>query len=218
MKKGFTLAEMLMTVSIVAVVAAVTLPVLKNVLPNQEMAMFKKAYYITERSVAEMINDDDLYPEPEAGEKPYLGNTARVEYKGEEYGGTGNEKNKFCELFAARLNRASAVDCSVPATGAAGLSFKNGKNPTGTLTTTDGVVWILPISEFSSATAIQRIYVDVNGNKKPNCFYNPSTCKKPDRFTINLYQDGRVMVTGTMEREYLYRTNITKDAANELGH
>ena len=50
MKKGFSLGEMIVTIGIVGFLAAVLLPVLKSILPNQEMLMFKKAYYITERA------------------------------------------------------------------------------------------------------------------------------------------------------------------------
>ena len=196
---------MVVTVGIIGFVAMVTLPLLKSVLPNQEMMMFKKAYYITERVVSELVNDEILYPDSDdPNQNPYFGNTEEVEYKGEQYSGD----TKFCELFASKINKSSEVDCSAH-------SFTDAVNPEGTVTTTDGVVWILPISTFAEETEPQDIIMDVNGNKQPNCFYNRETCKKPDRFTVKVYQDGRVSVEGIMEKEYLYRSNITKDAENE---
>lgn len=206
LKYGFSLGEMCITVGIVAFLAMVLLPVLKSILPNQEMMMFKKAYYITERAVSEMINDEELYPEsnnPSAS--PYFGNTESVTVKGETYQGD----TKFCEIFASRVNRASGIDCSEH-------DFTDGSNPSDfSFITTDGVVWILPITNFADNTTPYDIYMDVNGDKKPNCFYDKDSCEKPDRFNVKVYQDGRISVEGTMEKEYLYRSNITKDAKSE---
>ena len=204
MKKGFTLSEMTIVIGILGVVAIMCLNVLKNVLPNQEQILFKKAYYITERVVSELVNDDELYPEVDASSVPYFGNVESINYQGVTYEGD----SKFCELFAMKLNRMSDIDCSEK-------DFTDGVEPDGTVVTNDKIVWLLPISNFNSSTVPQDILMDVNGDKKPNCFYNKQTCKKPDRFTIHVYQDGRVFVDGIMEREYLNRVSISKDAANE---
>lgn len=201
-KNGFSLGEMTITVAVVAFLAVILLPMLKGMQPNQEQIMFKKAYSLAERIIYEMINDEDMYPEPnDPAMESYFGNTETVTIKGETYGAS----TKFCKLFASKLNRASAVSCSVH-------SFADNLNPTGTLTASDGVVWILPITDFADDTTPYNIYVDVNGDKKPNCDYDKNSCKKPDRFNIKVYQDGRVTVTGTMEKEYLYRTEISRDA------
>lgn len=222
MKKGFTLGEMTVTVGVVAFLAMVLLPMLKDIMPNQEQAMFKKAYYITERATAELINDDDLYPEPELDQEPYFGNTVKVNYKGEDYGadddGSDDDKKaKFCGLFTSKLNRSSEIFCSEKDDNGNTLKFTDGTEPKGTVTTTDGVVWLLPLDKFEDNDDPREIYIDVNGNKKPNCFYDKdnSICRKPDRFTIKVYQDGRVMVDGTMEIEYLNKTNISKNAKAE---
>ena len=57
-KYGFSLGEMLVTIGIVAFLAAVLLPVLKNVLPNEELMLFKKSYYITERAIASCRSEE----------------------------------------------------------------------------------------------------------------------------------------------------------------
>ena len=206
-KTGFTLGEVAITVAIIGFLAATFLPVIKNAMPNQEQLMFKKAYYLTERLVAEMVNDEELYPEVEETDaKQFFGNTVGVRYRGKEY--TGGD-TKFCELMAAKINNSSEPSCT------AQTKFADNTKPTGTLTTADGMVWILPISSFADETTAQEIYIDVNGMKKPNCFYNTTSCKRPDRFTIKVYQDGRVEADGTMEIEYLNKVNISKDAEAE---
>lgn len=203
-KNGFSLGEMTITVAVVAFLAVILLPMLKGMQPNQEQIMFKKAYSLAERIIYEMINDEDMYPEPDDPSMAnFFGNTESVTIKGETYDGD----TKFCKLFASKLNRSSAVDCSTH-------SFSDNTNPVGTLSASDGVVWILPITNFASDTTAYNIYIDVNGNKKPNCDYDANKCPKPDRFNIKVYQDGRVTVDGVMEKEYLNRVEISRDAKN----
>lgn len=230
-KNGFTLAEMLITLGIVAFLAMVLLPILKQLKPNEEMLKFRKAYYLTERIVSELVNDDAFYPETDdPDQKPYLGNTESVTYKGDTYSGD----TKFCELFASKINKSSAVDCS-------SHSFSDRQSPTSyTFKTADGMVWILPITSFSSEEDSATIQVDVNGDKKDNCYapiavqvapgtgsstgipviqpglggiFRPNLmniCKNPDRFRIKIYQDGRVEAGGTKEQEYLNERDVTK--------
>lgn len=210
MKNGFTLSEMVVTVGVVGVLALLLIPVLKDAMPNQEQAMFKKAYYVTERSVSELINDEDLYPEAVEGEPNFFGNTVEVTYKDI----TTSGASKFCELFTSKLNRTSDIKCSAT-TGHLPSKFTDNEAPEGTITTTDGIVWVLPIDSFADNTDAREIYVDVNGRKQPNCFYDKTTCKKPDRFTIKVYQDGRVLADGTMEVEYLNKVSIGKNSKAE---
>lgn len=65
MKKAFTLAEMLVTLSIIAVVAALTMPVIMNTNSSNLKALFKAAYTNTQVVVTELINDVSIYPSGE---------------------------------------------------------------------------------------------------------------------------------------------------------
>ncbi len=62
-KAGFTLAEMLVTVLSIGIVAALTIPVINNNRPNQEQVMLKKAYMLLGRALVELIQDESLYPD-----------------------------------------------------------------------------------------------------------------------------------------------------------
>ena len=170
--KGFSLAEVLIVVACVIVIALLCLQVLKKIIPAREARMFKKAYNLTARLVPSMVHDEDLYPEVDGKNAPqFLGNTEWVIYEGKKYEGT----TKFCGLFAAKINALSEVSCIANAS-------LDGK---ATLKTNDGIVWVLPVTDFKELKTPGIIQIDTNGAKKPNK-------DGYDRYKIYVYQDGTV--------------------------
>lgn len=192
--KAFTLAEVLVTLAVLGVLASIMLPTVGQARPNKHKALFKKAYYVAERIVYELVNDEDLYPT--TGETNGLDNVNEVGYLGQTYGSAtveATQNSKFCNLFARKVNTTSdSASCDANHTTFSGSpAFK----------TTDGISWYMPNSNFAASP--QTIRVDVNGTATPNCTYNASTCKDPDRFEIKVETDGKMYVSGTKEKEYL---------------
>ena len=62
-KKAFTLTELLIALGVIGVLAAILMPVISNLLPDQNLVMAKRAYYATQNVVSDMINDADCYPD-----------------------------------------------------------------------------------------------------------------------------------------------------------
>ncbi len=185
--KAFTLAETLIVLSIIGVVAILVLSTLINSVPDKNKAMFKKAYSVTERTVAELVNDETLYPyDPER-----IGflNTDAVQIPGTTDAAEGDEK--LCKLFSTKLNILGET------------VFKDGNC---TFETTDGISWEMPtgISDFSTKKIIK---VDVNGSDNPP---NTTSGEDQDIFSINIYSDGRVNVSGEKEIEYLKSHTVKK--------
>ena len=81
--------------------------------------------------------------------------------------------------------------------------FKDGNC---TFETTDGISWEMPtgISDFSTKKIIK---VDVNGSENPP---NTTSGEDQDIFSINIYSDGRVNVSGEKEIEYLKSHTVKK--------
>lgn len=187
--KAFTLAEVMITMAILGILASVLLPAVSKVRPNENKALFKKAYYVAERMVSELVNDESLYPMGE-GTAVGLDNVSEVTYDGEQY----SESDKFCKLFAAKVNTINDNISCVPGS----------RTPTDSnvpsFITTDGIAWYMPYTDFDTDKSIT---VDVNGDKKPNCSYAANTCINPDRFEIWIEPSGKMYVTGVKEREYL---------------
>lgn len=183
MKKGFTLAETLVALAIIGVIAGIMIPAVQNVRPNKEMVMFKKAYYLAGKNISEIVNDESLYPETDDPETFGLANTEKVQFRGNWYQGN----TKFCGLLAAKLN----TTC-------------NG----GSFTTADGMVWTVRNSDFRNGQTVVR--VDVNGGNV-ECS-DTANCTKPDQFRFVVNKDGRIRPDGYLAGTYLLETDNTKKA------
>ena len=204
--KGFTMAEIVVSLLVIAVIATITLPTFTRIKPNKEHIMFRKAYYLISNLVYELVNDENLYPEPaEANQYFHLGNTSEALEDGEIYSG----ETKFCKLMISRLNTVPNITTSCVEK----PNFTDGNKPEGQFKTNDGMVWILPISKFDNPDKHYNypIYIDVNGDKMPNCIYKKDVCDNPDRFTVFIKRDGRLTVEGKKEIEYLEETNVSKN-------
>lgn len=190
-KKGFTLAETLITLVVLGVIAAVLIPTIMNVAPDNNKVMFKKAYSTLERTVSELINDETKYP---AGTS-WSNDGGTTNYNCADTGGTpavdcgfhntylasNTTDNKFGYLFSQQLNTVGTVT----------LLGKTTANGTGNniFTTTDGITWYVRIpvaDDYNARTTpssydntlqfptmnlyLTKVLVDVNGKAKgPNC-------------------------------------------------
>ena len=208
--KAFTLAEVMVTLTIMGVLASIMLPVLKDIQPDKTKATFKKAYYVTERIVYDMVTDEDLYPS--LGAYRGFDNTNQAFYNGRSYGGGNNGRHKFYKLFAAHVNKTTTEPNSgaeIPENGIVGEP---------NIVTTDGIAWYIPESEFVDCNGLNGgedpnhalgIMVDVNGARDPNTI-------GVDRFMIYIQADGRVFVNdgtdaGQKAASYLRSSNVQKD-------
>ena len=61
--KAFTLSELLIALGVIGILCAILLPVIFNLMPNQNTMMAKRAYYIVQSVVADIINDEACYPD-----------------------------------------------------------------------------------------------------------------------------------------------------------
>ncbi len=205
-KRAFTLAEVMITMAVLGVLASILLPAVSSLRPNENKALFKKAYYVAERMVGELVNDESLYPLGN-GDSEGLDNVAEAWYDGECYGlpdsndppcsNGSNGSDKFCKLFAAKVNTINdTVSCVT------GSQIPTGTNQPSFITT-DGIYWYMPYTDFDQE---KSIYVDVNGDKEPNCrctTTNCNGCLNPDQFQIWVQPSGRMYVDGIKEKEYL---------------
>lgn len=203
MNKAFTLTELLVALGVIGILCAILLPVISNLMPNQNTMMAKRAYYTVQTIVAELLNDESCYPD-----KTALPTNAKIGFDDGE--GTPNcikwddskgnsPENKFKTLFLDKLGKElSDID-------------SNGK-----FTTSDGMIWAFTNVSFSAPTTSDgklvgdggsiKLTIDVNGSDKPNCGHkgesyntqlgNGGNCENRengfDRFQMTIKGNGQI--------------------------
>lgn len=216
-KKGFTLSEVLITLGVVSVLAAVITPAVMKVTPNTNKVMFRKAYFSLEEAVSKLINDDTNYPEVtivSGVDCKVDGITVQCGFHNTDVTGSlvPATQDKFCYLLSEVLNTVGSVDCT-PASikaNSSNWSFR----------TTDGIKWRVfygydsqrfPLVKVPTDAMDYRIIFDVNGDKKPNCHYNtieslPNVLSSsgvggaclssvvPDIYSVFIRYDGKLII------------------------
>ena len=201
-KAAFTIAELLMVLMVIGVIASVTIGALWYNRPDEKLALFRKAFYVTEKTLYNVINKDEYYPYDST--KEGLLNTIQATDNGKEIENAVGI-TKLCTLFAREINVADVANCSRGSEQHGRRSLDAGGNPGagGNFRTVDGIVWSFPVADFATVGR-QIIEIDVNGTKPPNC--NADDCTKParpDRFRIAILKNGAISVDDELEKEYL---------------
>lgn len=182
-KNGFTLSEVMVTIGILGVLAALLVPAIVNNAPDNNKVMYKKAYHLLEQSVGNLINDDVNYPEDVTGNCKIGTTTVNCGFNNTTATVNG-ANNKFCYLLADSMNTVGAVNCAGP----------------GTFETTDGIKWTVGSPTF--ATIDQNVYenitIDVNAAKagcsKDSSINTCSASASPDTFVIGVRYDGKIRI------------------------
>ena len=104
MKKAFTLAEIMIVLSVIAVLTAILLPSARNVMPNEKVMKFKKAHGVLYSAIRELVTSDKYYLNGDLGTK--IDGTLLHEWN------TKPETQEyFCQTFADVLS-AKTVNCA----------------------------------------------------------------------------------------------------------
>ena len=201
-KLGFTLTEMLVALFVIGILAAVTTPVIRKVVPDQNKVMIKRVYSLTTNIVKSLINDSQIYsPMNDVGERVYIGfdNFERVIVDGESYGGD-NKYGKFTDLFLNSLSvnkPQTSENCTISFKESSLVTLNMNNNTCYKVTTKDGVLWtFIEPNENSEYTAF--IMADVNGLKRPNCSEGSNACATRkdgfDQYIMGIRDDGKIKI------------------------
>lgn len=149
--KGFTLAEVMIAVTVLGILSAMLIPAVMKLTPSNNKILFRKAYSTLSRAVNDMISDDEIYPVNQINSA--LSVTRGFNYTLLNSTPTYYATSKFCYLLADRLNITGSAACQD--NGNTGVPGPNGTGTgVGTFTTSDGMFWsvYLPYSDAVSHT------------------------------------------------------------------
>jgi len=193
-RNAFTLTELLIALGVIGVLTAIIMPIVFNLMPDQNALMAKRAFYTTETVISDLLNDNYCYPKilSRSGLDDGLGYAKCKKWGGEENtGALSNEDSatKLVTLFADKLDIRGSI------------TNQNGKK---TFQTKDGMVWTFSHFNFvaNKPDSYVLLTVDVNGAKDPNCGQSSTSgqCmdknKKQgfDRFTMRIFARGRIQL------------------------
>jgi len=103
MKKfAFTLAEIMIVLSVIAVLTAILLPAAQNATPNEDVMKFKKGHLAFINVINELLNSDKYYLNGDLGVRP---NNTLLDGKHE------GDNTYFCETFADVLGNIKEKNC-----------------------------------------------------------------------------------------------------------
>ena len=127
MKKGFTLPEAVICVGLVSIIAAVLVPGLIKVKPDEHKMYVKKAFSTTSSIISYLTNDSTVYSNKQnAGLADKL---TYIDIDENQYSGN----SKFCAVFASKMSTVGTVKVHDKGNYACSANFE----------TIDGIKWIV---------------------------------------------------------------------------
>ena len=102
MKKAFTLAETLIVLVVIGILAAILLPVARNIVPDRNLMKFKKAHTTLGNAIRELVQSEEYYLNGDLG----------VKLNGDLIDGNhAGDKTYFCKTLAEVMN-VKTLSCS----------------------------------------------------------------------------------------------------------
>ena len=202
-KKGFTLAEVLVTLGAVGVIAAITAPMLSSLMPDEHKTKVLK-YYKTVQDINQALLNDPFYYYDYTeinNETRYIklglssfGNKSRFSGLAEnvtdyEYNTKYKGSQKYCYLLADKLELKPGTNVTK-----SGIRYYNFELIDGTTVACQDLYTSSPTSPGGDnyvEGASYTLTFDTNGTDGPGK-KGSSTQKKPDQFIFNVDNYGKV--------------------------
>ncbi len=205
MKRAFTTAEMLITLMVLGIIAAILIPSLMNAAPDKNLAKFRKAYNTVQKVITQLTNNGLIYPKGTFNSFPVSITTS------------ADKTSYFCKQFADQLTVSGSVNCtSTSAATTSHLTYTNSASLTTMDTyctkrtsnnyafkTADNIVWWGMYDDFSTSvinSGIETSYVVL-------CFDVDTADDEIEPFSFGIRADGKVL-PGARAQEWLEKEKI----------
>lgn len=209
-RNGYTLAEVLVTLGVVGIIAAITAPLVSKFRPDTDKITFLNTYDMIKTSIDEIVNNPEYY-RPNIAEDAKLASYPLLDFENVTVNGTNitGGQNKIARVFEYHTGLKHINDIRDYNDGYAGKPQFITKNGVGIFIETD----------YSSSNGygyyVTLISIDLNGKEGPNCWYNDN-CKKPDVFQIAVDASGKIRPKDRMTAYYLLTRNSLKKSSINL--
>ena len=205
-RKGFTLAEVIIALGIVGLVAAISAPLINGIFPDKNKLMVLKTYKTISDITFEMLNDPSLYRKdicnfPNINAPVtcvglgYVTQPEVIPYNNDQnYSGI----TKYPYIFASKLELEEQ-----PENDNGEISF----------TTNDGLSWTIfdvaagEINNTGLYGIDYQIDVDINGDTGPNC----SVCRNADQYSFLVNYKGNIIGADALTTRYLSNPDKLND-------
>lgn len=206
-KKGYTLAEVLITLAVIGVASALMLPAVNSIKPDPIKMKFLKVYDSLSETVKDMASNTRIFPEctnPDANNHytcyhegylflntaPLLDNNNATVIAG------GN--GKLCRAMAQQYTGGDG-NCTNNFS-----DFMNGRRFSFEIPTTGEIIYVASSHNNNISTTQIAFDIDGNGNGV-DCIYNQNNCRKPDTFVLWVTANGSIF-PGDRVTEYYLKT------------
>lgn len=194
MRKAFTLAEILVSLGIIAVLAAVTLPLINSMKPDPNKDLYLKAYDKLCKCVHQVAMDSSIYPTVYS----YGG----VRYNTSYYP-LFNVDKAIDPAFENYSDESKLPNIMMIVLGGKGDNYKE-------FVTNDSITWMFEDSEIKlelgqttgNTTFYTPVIIDVNKDGS-NTMYTNTNDKKPDRFKFFITATGEVVPADIYGQMYI---------------
>jgi prepilin-type N-terminal cleavage/methylation domain-containing protein len=196
---GFTLAEVLVTLGIIGVIAAIAGPLMNNIRPDVEKMTYLKTYDMLSKSLNEIVREQKYYPltnnESYSG-YPLLDTTNVTLSDGKTAGGDNKIAYILANYMGANIVENISDDYVMTYPKKSNFFAKNGVGFFVTTKKQD--------NGGSTYTYQTDIYIDTNGpDKGKNCQYGEAECSRPDVYKLSLAADGRLIAADPLGAKYI---------------
>lgn len=186
-KRGYTLSETLIALGIIAVVSAITIPMLANARPDSTKLLLVKKYNELVANTEQLLSDATIYAE-----------------HGQYYNNSGTVQNACtgldCTATPTNSQFSGCNDANTKYMCCLQVLYGGNRN-NNSFTTSDG-------TQYSYDNNIMTITLTRNDGND-NCTYGDDNCNKPNVFTFDVNNAGMITPRDNLSRAYF--TDINKN-------
>lgn len=205
-ENGFTLTEVLVTMGIIGIVAAMTFPAVTRIMPDKDKGMVLKAFKTINEVNNDILTNPSLYmyeSSPAGCSSHILRCTARP-VDGKHNSSDFDGDSKYPYLFAESLTLSDNIVST-----ASNYTF----------TTIDGIQWNIHLVDNTDINkAYYSIVINTRNPMRQNCTYNSTSCQNPRQFAFRVNMRGIVSADDSdyLTQAYLRNPNDLSDRHADL--